>query len=248
MGSVCLLLTKFWLMQALKRREIICNSCTLLMCPTQTAPRPDCCILLELTVLQQAFCPPWALWIMVNVSLVTALHHHRVVRPYFCFASVDSLSYWGIESYLGTAMCAAHALATLLWEQSITSNRVARRFWSRRVVHKLWGYWWNTVHPRLQVNSSWIVKALCCTNLILFRKAKINRFKVLTWSLLSMKNMMVYTTIYLTCLDWVFVEKKFCVGEFFLLCIRQKLNHIILSSCLALVLTFYAPVTMWEKG
>lgn len=125
-------------------------------------------------------------------------------------------------------MCVTHALATLLGEQSITFNRVARQFWNHRGAHKPWGYWWNTVHPRLQVHSAWIVKVLHCTNSILFRKAKINIFNVLSRGLQSMQNMMGYTEIYSACLGWIFVQKGFCVCEFFLLCIRWKLNHIIL--------------------
>lgn len=66
-GSLYLFLMKFWLMKALKREEKVCSSCTLLLCPTQPGPRPDSCILFELTLGQKALCPPSSIqdWIMV---------------------------------------------------------------------------------------------------------------------------------------------------------------------------------------
>lgn len=185
----------------------------------------------------------------VNVSLVIALYNQwswSSATMYLLFLSGESflLRYWMFLENLH-AHC---SFITLLWAQSTTFTRVARQFWNLRGIHKPWGYWWNTICPSLQVHSACIVKLLCCTNLILFTKVEINEFKVLNWGLQPMENMMWYTTIDSICLGWLFMEKEFCLHEFFIFCIRQKLNNTIVSSCLVLIFIFYAPVPMWEKG
>lgn len=71
----------------------------LLMCPTEPAPRPDRCVLLELNVLQQALCPTQAQFqTRLRLCQLGNWIAQSLKPPYSCFSSVDSLSYWDTES------------------------------------------------------------------------------------------------------------------------------------------------------